>query len=81
MKKNLFKICIGSVAFAVFLAIGYPKLSSQNVQPQTKEKKGLISRNDSGYFTRAGNKYSKSVEKKQTSRVIYIGEPTEGLLD
>ncbi len=86
MKKLLTKICIGIVAFAVFLVVGYPKNTVNNndtQQPQTQQKKkSLINRNQSGHFTRGGNSH-KEINNKSKSQygVIYIGEPTEGLLD
>lgn len=88
MKKLLTKIGIGTIAFAVFLVIGYPKAqnsSTQNSQiskKQLNQKKGLINRGPSGQFTRGGN-VPKNVNSGPQSRygVIYIGEPTDGLLD
>ncbi len=82
MKKSLLKICIGTVAFMVFLAIGYPKASvQQGSTEKAKTKKALINRNGSGHFTRNTGKYSKSSNSSEYTGVIYIGESTEGLLD
>lgn len=79
MKKNLFKICIGSVAFMFFLGVGYPKFSTQqNDVQKVSSKNGMIKRNGSGHFTKNAGNYNK---KSNYSGVIYIGEPTEGLLD
>ena len=85
MKKYLTKICIGTVAFAVFLVVGCPKNTAVNnnvAQQQTQKKKGIINRNQSGHFTRGGstNKVQNNKSKSQYG-VIYIGEPTAGLLD
>lgn len=82
MKKNLLKICIGTVAFMVFLVIGYPKfLVQQNTSEKVKTKKALITRNGSGHFTQNTGKYSKDTNSSKYTGVIYIGESTEGLLD
>lgn len=86
MKKLLTKICIGTVALAVFLVVGYPKSgfdTTSQSQNQVKNKKGMIKRNESGHFTRGGNSQKILNNKNKTSQygVIYIGEPTEGLLD
>lgn len=81
MKKFLIKVCLGSIAFAVFVAVGCPKIFSQyGSNAPVKEKKGLISRNGSGHYTRNVKSYKKT-EKSKYSNVIYIGESTEGLLD
>lgn len=81
MKKSLLKICIGSVAFMVFLAIGYPTFfGQQNNTESVANKKGLISRNGSGHFTKNTGKHLKNNNSGYTG-VIYIGESTEGLLD
>ncbi len=45
---------------------------------------GLIKRSSTGHFTRGGNSglsRSKQNKKRVQSGVIYIGEPTTGLLD
>ena len=82
MKKSLLKICIGSVAFMVFLAIGYPKFFGQQKNSENvANKKGLISRNGSGHFTKNTGKHIKNTTNSNYTGVIYIGESTEGLLD
>ncbi len=82
MKKNLFKICIGSVAFMVFLAVCYPKfLGQQKNSVNVANKKGLISRNGSGHFTKNTGKHLTNTNNSSYTGVIYIGESTEGLLD
>ena len=81
MKNFLIKILIGSIAFVFVVTIGYPKFSPNNSNNiSVKEKKGLISRNGSGHYTR-NVKYTKKDEKTKYSNIIYIGESTEGLLD
>lgn len=86
MKKLLTKLCIGTVAFAVFLVVGYPKNTAVNEnvsKTQIQKKKGMINRNTSGHFTRGGSSHKTLNNNKPKSQngVIYIGEPTEGLLD
>ncbi len=86
MKKFLMKICIGSIALVVFVIIGFPTFNTNlnknvNKNTQVKEKKGFISRNNSGHYTRNTGKSYKKNEKTNYSNIIYIGEPTEGLLD
>ena len=84
MKKLLTKICIGTVAFAVFLVVGYPKTTpTTNNTQQNVKKKSMINRNQSGHFTRGGNTVKSTTNNKSKSQygVIYMGEPTAGLLD
>lgn len=89
MKKLLTKLCIGTVAFAVFLVVGYSGIvtgsgaqDNKNAKPSTQKKRNMIQRSNSGHYTRSGNlrKGYNSVSKSRYG-VIYIGEPTEGLLD
>ena len=85
MKKHLLKISIGTIAFVVFIAIGCPYFFTpaqvSSTPKQVNKSKGLINRNSSGHYTRATGNKTKNAGGSKYSRVIYIGESTEGLLD
>ena len=90
MKKILTKVCIGTVAFTVFLVVGYSNIighsnvTNNNVEQSQNQakKKNMIQRSQTGQFTRGGSVKKGSYNHAQSRYgVIYIGEPTEGLLD
>lgn len=83
MKKFLVKILIGSISFMVFLVVGVQNFAvkSKTKVSKTNQAKSLITRNGSGHYTRTTSPYNKNKEGSSNSRIIYIGESTEGLLD
>lgn len=73
-------ICI--VLLTLFISVAF--LNVDKVQnPSKKSDTGLIRRSPTGQFTRGGTSTfaPQTKKKKSYSRVIYIGEPTAGLLD
>lgn len=73
-------ICIALLT--LFLGVAFLNVDkSQN--PTERTDTGLIKRSPTGQFTRGGTStFTPQARKKKTySRVIYIGEPTTGLLD
>ncbi len=83
--KHLIKISIGSIAFLAFCTVCVPMYNAQMAsQPANvvKTKKGLIDKGESRFYTKAGHKIQTKCEHRRSiPGVIYIGEPTEGLLD
>lgn len=81
MKKLLTKIGIGTVAIAVFVVFGYSSLNTNSQTPK-QQTKSMIKRSQTGQFTRGGSAKNTSYNNSQSRYgIIYIGEPTEGLLD
>lgn len=81
MKKYLPKICIGVIAFTVFLAVGGFGASVQTTSPSAQQHNEMIKRSDTGFYTGNSNIKVKKKTPPRNSRIIYMGEPTEGLLD
>ena len=79
--KHLIKISIGTIAFVVFCAVGVPMFNAQMTTSKEKKKKGLINKGNSRFYTKDGYKIPSSCQKQRVPGVIYLGEPTEGLLD
>ena len=74
-------ICIALLA--LFLGVAFLNVDKSQ-PPSEMTDTGLIKRSPTGQFTRGGTStFSPQTKKKKKtySRVIYIGEPTTGLLD
>ncbi len=82
--KYLIKISIGSIAFIAFCTVCVPIYNAQitSQSENVKTKKELLDKGDSRFYTKAGYKMPVKCEhRRSVPGVIYLGEPTEGLLD
>lgn len=82
-KKDVLNLLACFAVAAIFLTLTFigftkPQKTDSHVQNDT----GMIRRSATGHFTTGGSALAKKVNQRQSvPGIIYIGEPTEGLLD
>lgn len=76
-------VCIAVISLLLGLAFTNTDKVRSTDKKDVKAETGLIKRSPTGQFTRGGSSTLVSRQKKRpsNSRIIYIGEPTAGLLD
>lgn len=82
MKDKIAKVIIGFVTFLTFCAACSP-VFFMNSSSQPAKAKYFDNNNDSTFYTRSDYKKptTSSNNNRSYGRVIYLGEPIEGVMD
>lgn len=85
MKDNLAKVIIGFVTFSAFCAACSPLffMNTPNTNTNTKQTRGKYFENKGdNMYTRSDIKRpSRNDNRRSYGRVIYLGEPIDGVMD
>ena len=82
MKNSIAKVIIGFVTFSAFCAACSP-MFFMNSSSQPAKTNYFDNNNDSTFYTRSDYKKptTSSNNNRSYGRVIYLGEPIEGVMD
>lgn len=83
MKDKIAKVIIGFVTFSAFCAACSPMFFMNSTDKKPVKAKYFDNSNGSSFYTRSNYKKptTSSNNKRSYGRVIYMGEPIEGVMD
>lgn len=82
MKDKIAKVIIGFVTFSTFCAACSPMFFMDNPQEKPTRGKYFKAKDSNSLYTRSDIKKPTANDSKRSyGRVIYLGEPIEGVMD